>query len=320
MPKASVIITLCNKASYIKRAIESVQNQTVKDIEIIVVNDGSTDNGSDIVESINDKRIFLINQKNQGVSKARNRGVKESNSEFITFLDADDEWTKKHLEILLRLKEKFPEAGAYSSTYVICKAGKKFKKIKYKGIPSAPWNGILPNYFKTSIEGRSPVATGVVGIHKHIFLEMSGFDEYASQGEDLDLWARIATKYPMAFSWHIGAIYHMGAANRICSNIRPIRYHPLIINGKKAIRNHEIPLQILPVFREYIAKKEIEVAARNILAGDITTARKMIDQVETKRFYFEKFKCQIYSRLPPQIYKFINRCKFILRPLRIFEQ
>ena len=131
MPKASVIIPLYNKGPYIKRAIESIQNQTVKDIEIIVVNDGSTDNGPDIVESIKDKRIFLINQKNQGVGNALNRGVKESKSEFLTFLGADDEWTKRHLETLLRLKEKFPEAGAYSSTCLNCD-GKKLKKINIR--------------------------------------------------------------------------------------------------------------------------------------------------------------------------------------------
>jgi len=63
MPKASVIVTLYNKAPYIKRAIESIENQTIKDFEIIVVNDGSTDNGEDIVQSIKNERIFLINQK-----------------------------------------------------------------------------------------------------------------------------------------------------------------------------------------------------------------------------------------------------------------
>lgn len=317
MPKASVIITLYNKSPYIKRAIESVQNQTVRDIEIIVVNDGSTDNGPDIVENIEDKRIFLINQKNQGGASAANRGVKESSSKFITFLDADDEWTISHLETLLRLREKFPEAGACTQTYLTCKNGKKFIKNKYKNIPPAPWEGILPNYFKSEIEGTHPVATGVVGIPKDIFLEMSGFDENAYWGTDLNLWAKIAIKHPIAFSWNVGAIYHKDAANRLFSNLQPIRYHPMIINGKKAIKNNEIPSKILPYFKEYIAQKEIQIAARNILAGDMDTAKKMIDEVETKRFYFDKLKCQMYSRLPNNIYKFIHRWKFILRPLSI---
>jgi len=317
VPKASVIITLYNKGPYIKRAIESVQNQTVKDIEIIIINDGSTDNGLDIVESIKDKRIILINQKNQGVSNATNRGVKESKSEFIVFLDADDEWTKRHLETLLRLKKKFPEAGAYSSVYLICNDRGKLIKKKYKNIPPAPWEGILPNYFESEIEGAHPIATIVVGIPKDIFLEMSGFDEYAPTGMDLDLWARIAIKYPIAFSWDIGAIYHKEAADRICSNLQPIRYHPLIVSSKKAIRNNEIPSKILPYFKEYIAKKEIQISAINILAGDVKTAKTIINQVETKRFHLEKIKCKIYTRLPPVIFRYVRRWKFFLRPLNV---
>ena len=221
------------------------------------------------------------------------------------------------METLLRLKKKFPEAGAYSSAYFTCKNGKKFLKNKYKNIPPAPWEGILPNYFKSGIEGAHPIITIVVGIHKDIFLEMSGFDEYSFVGMDLDLWARIAIKYPIAFSWNIGAIYHMDATSRVCSNLQPIMYHPLSINGKKAIRNNEIPMNILPDFKEHSAKKEIQVAARNILAGDVISARKMIDEVETKRFYFDKQKCKMYCQLPNYIYKFINRWKFILRPLSI---
>lgn len=317
MPKASVIITLYNKGPHIKRAIESVQNQTESDIEIIVVNDGSTDNGPDIVKNIKDKRILFINQKNQGGASAANRGVKESSSNFMTFLDADDEWTKSHLETLFRLRKKFPEAGAYSQTYLTCRKGKKLLKNKYRSIPPPPWEGILPNYFKAEIKGAHPVATGVVGIPKDIFLEMSGFDEHAYWGTDLDLWAKIAIKYPIAFSWNIGAIYHRDAVNRLYKNLRPIKYHPILIKGKKAIKNNEIPSEILPFFKEYVAKKEIQVAARNILAGDVITARKMIDEIETKTFYFDKFKCQMYSRLPISIYKFIHRWKFIFRPLSI---
>ena len=319
MLEVSVIIPLYNKRLHIERAIRSVQNQTIDDFEIIVIDDGSTDDGVDIVKNIQDDRISLFCQENMGVSKARNNGVKKSKSNFITFLDADDEWTDNHLESLLRLRRKFPQAGAYTTTYIKKKKNKKIGKWNYKYIPPAPWEGILSNYFKSEIGGDHPMATGVVGIPKKIYLEFGGFDEKATLGEDLDLWARIALKYPIAFSWNIGTIYHIDADNRLCSKLEPIRYHPFIVNGKKAIRNNDVPLQILPYFQELIAKKEIQVAARNILAGDMNTARKMIDQVETTRFYFDKLKCQLYARLPDYIYKFIHRWKFFLHPLRILE-
>jgi len=317
MPKVSVIIALYNKEPYIERALVSIQNQTIDDIEIIVIDDGSTDGGPDIVKNIDDERISLFRQENKGVSNARNNGVEKSKSNFITFLDADDEWTNIHLETLLRLKKKFPHAGAYTTVCIKKDGTKKVRKLRYRFIPPPPWEGILPNYFKSEIEGAHPITTGAVGIPKKVFLEMGEFDEKAYQGEDLDIWAKIALKYPIAFSWDIGAIYHIDANNRLTENLKPIRYHPLIVNGKKAIRNNDVPLEILPDFKEFIAKKEIQIAARNILAGDVTTARKMIDQVETKRFYFDKFKCQMYSQLPIYIYKFIHRWRFILRPLDI---
>jgi len=317
MVKVSVIIPLFNKESYIERALRSVQNQTFNDFEVIVIDDGSTDGSVDVVESIDDDRIFLFSQENMGASIARNNGVKKSKSNFIAFLDADDEWKDGHLENLIRLKKKFPDAGAYSSSYLICNHRNKIINNKYRCIPPSPWEGILPNYFKSELEGAHPISSITVGIHKHVFLEMSGFDENAPQGEDLDLWAKIAIKYPIAFSWKVGAIYHMGAANRVCGIPQSIQYHPLVINGKRAIRNNEVPIDVLPYFKECIAKKEIQIIVRNILAGDRLTAKKMIDEVETKRFYFEKFKCRMYSHLPSYIYRFIHRWKFILRPLSI---
>ena len=90
----SVVIPLYNKEKYIKRAIESVLNQTFQKFEIIVVNDGSTDKSAEIVQNIKDPRIRLINQKNAGVSAARNRGIQEAKYEYIAFLDADDFWEK----------------------------------------------------------------------------------------------------------------------------------------------------------------------------------------------------------------------------------
>ena len=90
-PTVSVIIPLYNKGKYISRALESVFNQTYTDYEVIVVDDGSTDDGCEVVRRFSDKRLRLIQQTNKGPGAARNTGLRESCGKLLAFLDADDE-------------------------------------------------------------------------------------------------------------------------------------------------------------------------------------------------------------------------------------
>ena len=97
MPKFSIIIPVYNVEKYLKKCLDSVFNQTYKDYEVIVVNDGTKDNSMDIVK---DYDVKVINQKNQGLSAARNAGVKKATGEYLIFLDSDDYWEKDLLKEL----------------------------------------------------------------------------------------------------------------------------------------------------------------------------------------------------------------------------
>ena len=92
MPKVSVIIPLYNKGFIFKETLNSVLAQTFTDFEIVIVNDGSTDNSFEIASHFSDKRIKLLQQENKGVAAARNLGISAATAEFIAFLDADDYW------------------------------------------------------------------------------------------------------------------------------------------------------------------------------------------------------------------------------------
>ncbi len=216
MPKVSVVIPLYNKAPHISRTINSVLAQTVQDFEIVVVDDGSTDNGCQIVASYTDPRIRLIRQENQGVSAARNRGISEARSDFLAFLDADDEWGNDHLEVLLRLRENFPEAGAYSTAFIHVYSEGKIVPARIKKIPPAPWEGLIPDYFLSASFGEPPVCSSAVAIPREIFDTVGFFKVGEKMGEDLDMWGRVALHYPIAFSWKGVALYRLDSTARAC--------------------------------------------------------------------------------------------------------
>ncbi len=114
----SIIIPLYNKAHTIVRTLTSVMNQTYGNYEVIIVDDGSTDNGVQVIKThFFDSRIKIIRQNNRGVSMARNRGVEDALGEYIAFLDADDEWHSSYLAYIAKAISSFPDAG------MICTAG-----------------------------------------------------------------------------------------------------------------------------------------------------------------------------------------------------
>lgn len=110
LPTVSAVIALHNRADAVERAIRSVQNQTFTDWELIVVDDGSTDNSAAIIESMREPRLTLIRQQNKGFVEARNTGLRAAKSEILGFLDDDDEWLPLHLELGVRFLQAHPEA------------------------------------------------------------------------------------------------------------------------------------------------------------------------------------------------------------------
>lgn len=118
MPLLSIIIPLYNKEHCIRQTLFSILSQSYRDFEIVIVNDGSKDKSVDVVNSINDDRIRLINKENEGVSKTRNRGIKEAKGEWILFLDADDLMADNCLQALMELSIQFPDVNILSGNFI----------------------------------------------------------------------------------------------------------------------------------------------------------------------------------------------------------
>jgi glycosyltransferase involved in cell wall biosynthesis len=204
-PRFSVVIPLYNKAGHIVNTIKSVLAQNFRDFEIIVVDDGSTDGGADLVKSFNETKIRLFIQKNCGVSVARNRGVAESSAEFIAFLDADDEWYPWHLEEMESLIQKFPQYGLFSVAHDIIRNEKKYRPST--GVEEG-FCGVISNIFKTFGSGLSLINSSTACVNRKVFNQSGGFPVGITKGEDVYLWLKIGLSDGIAHSARSCAIYY----------------------------------------------------------------------------------------------------------------
>jgi len=304
MVLVSVVIPLYNKKNYIERTIRSVLMQTVEDFEMIIIDDGSVDGSVDVVKTFLDSRIRLIRQENHGVSAARNNGVRNSRADFIAFLDADDEWLADHLKTLLRLRKDYPYAGAFTTAYKILEPKGKIRSARYRAIPTNPKEGLIPHYFKSATLGDSPMNSSSVGIPKIVFNEFRGFPEGAWWGEDIDLFGKIALKYPIAFSWEWGAIYHWDASNRVCG--RPsLEPEPFVTTAQRVLSTEELTESVRKDLKEYSARKELYRAASHLYIGNKTKARDILKKTSTDYFKSRKYLLFIISKLPGSIIRLI---------------
>lgn len=205
----SIIIPLYNKAPYIEKALRSIQTQTFREFEVIVIDDGSTDDSFELANKLieefsnsTDSSPPLggfrgASQDNQGVSTARSNGVKLAKYPYICFLDADDWWASTFLEEMKVLIDEFPDAGIYGTNYYIVKNGNN--RTAPVGVSEEFKSGKI-DYCKVYAKTLCmPLWTGAVCIPKKIFDEEKGFKPNLKLGEDFDLWIRIALKYPVAF-------------------------------------------------------------------------------------------------------------------------
>ena len=213
-PYFSVVIPLYNKECHIKKTIESVLYQTFENFEIIVVNDGSQDDSIKIVESFQDYRITIINQRNKGVAVARNNGIKEAKSDYIAFLDADDLWLPNFLDTIHSMTINFPDAGMYATQYDKITNKGIHIPIKVKGLPTNDFVGYIDNYFRSILLSGAFISSSAVCVPKKIFKENNiWFPEGEKFGEDTHVWVRIPMLFEVVYNTKICGYYMIESEN-----------------------------------------------------------------------------------------------------------
>ncbi len=311
VPAVSVVIPLYNKAPYIARALNSVLAQTFQDIEVIVVDDGSTDDGAEVVRQFDDPRIRLIQQENRGVSAARNRGIEAARAELVAFLDADDEWLPGFVETVLRLRRKFPEAGVYATAISTAHNG-TIKHSRYRSVPSPNWEGMITDYFRSLICGDCVLCSSSVAIPRDILQEMNGFITGAKWGEDLDLWGRIGLRYPIGFSALYCSVIHVTSksSEKIYSRVTITRENPFIKSARTAIKGKTDIIADRRYLMLYLEKIIIESAIYNVILGRKDESKEILGKCNSKAFFLTKISLNICYAMPECVIKMLNNVPY----------
>ncbi|MFW0737010.1 glycosyltransferase family 2 protein [Flavobacterium sp. T12S277] len=297
----SVVIPLYNKADYIENTIKSILDQTFTDYEIIVVNDGCTDNSMAKVEAFDDSRIQLYSQKNQGASMARNLGIEKAKYDHIALLDADDLWMPNHLETLKTLIQKFPDAGIFASSYELVFSNGKNYTPKFKGI-ATDFKGIIPDYFETSIP--YPIATSSsIVIPKHIFKKLGDFKPGISSGQDVDMWIRIASQYPVALSNKVTASYLHYIENSLSKT-------PILEKKLKDFNDYKQLEENNPSLKKYLDLYRIEYALQYKIAGERKKSKELYKNILKENI---SLKTKVIYFLPRYILVILLKIKKLLR-------
>src|SRR5690606_9312306 len=191
---------------FIEDTIKSVLNQTFQDFEIIIVDDGSTDDSFKIASSFQFEKIKLLKQENQGVSIARNNGVDYATSKYIALLDADDLWRDNHLIELKKQIDLFPDAGLYCNNYEI--------KLHENYIRQTTYNFkktneciVVNDFFASNIIDCIPTSSSSAFL-KSSFNKIGGYNTSVKSGQDTDLWIRFGLNYDVGFNPAITMTYN----------------------------------------------------------------------------------------------------------------
>lgn len=195
IPYFSIVVSVYNKEKHIAKTLNSVLSQTFSDFEVIVVNDGSTDNSLSLINSFTDERLLCITQPNQGASACRNHGLKLAKGHYIALLDGDDYWDNVYLQTMYDATIKHPEENVFA-TAVAEVFKHKTVPVTYSFTPTSKISTI--DYFKSS--HIYTVLTSSSIVFKKSVLETIGFfNPNIVSGQDIDYWIRIGLHYQIVF-------------------------------------------------------------------------------------------------------------------------
>ena len=264
--KFSYVIPLYNKAAFVGSAVASVLAQTVQPFEIIVVDDGSTDEGAQIVRSIGDPRIRVIQQPNAGVSAARNRGIGMARGDWVVFLDADDWQHPELLAMLARAHEAVPAANMLAGGFRLIRS-RDAATVEPWPLPKTCAIERVDDMRARWMHGGS-LCTGSIAVKTSLLQQMQPcFEVGEGCGEDLDLWFRVADETPVALV-DAPLLGYRVLPNSLSSHHNGNVLSPYLARMRERALNGTLPAKHRASALWFVAQQEVTLARQALMYGD----------------------------------------------------
>lgn len=304
--KVSVIIPVYNVEKYIGETIESVINQTYRNIEIITVNDGSTDGSLSILQEYagKDSRIHIVDQKNKGLSGARNSGLAAATGEYLCIFDADDIMLPEKIATQVAYLEEYSDIDFVYSNIIHFIDGEKTERVL--SIPK-----ISKNPYKELLCGNFINPNSIL-MRKEVYERYGGFDESLRSAEDWDYWLKLA-KNGVAFGHQDAFLTRYRVRNTSLSMDSVTMYETALRVLEK--QKQEISPEFQPILNKQIKKRELRLGVAYLKSGAREQAYQFLQKsLVGKMFYYGNVI--IPQKLLQNIYLLVRRLKFFINSNR----
>jgi glycosyltransferase involved in cell wall biosynthesis len=284
MAKVAVIVPLYNKGAHIARAMDSIVAQTYQDLEVIVVDDGSTDDGPEIVARYEDPRIRMVRQENAGAGAARNRGVDLSGAPLLAFLDADDEWLPGFLQVCIDALDRNRDCDVcITSHYEGPKREDVTSVLEELGLRSGVWSLPLDANIAALESGRAPMFTVALVCRRTAFVRCGGFYDQlrVSCGEDTYLWLQFIVNCRIAMVLEPLAWYHSEESGLALLRKDPQVLQPYLYDAVTLLRS--CPEVHRSLLQKYLTMRADLRLSELCLAGDSASARRLLHALPSLR-------------------------------------
>ncbi len=293
-PRISVVIPLYNKADYILEAVESVLAQDPPALEVLVIDDGSTDDGLSRLGCIHDQRLRCISKENGGVSAARNMGIELSKGEFIAFLDADDLYLPGYLSEISKLIHQYPSASLWATGYFCAwPDGKRQECVLL--MPEKV--GCIDDFYEKWVR-KSFMCTDSIVVSR-LSLGRLGrcFPVGETLGEDQDLWFRLAESGMVAYSAKALVQYRMDVPSSATNRKMPSDPLPCYIRLAERLNSGSVPEILRTGAKRLLSSHFINVARAASLAGQHSKAVELLANPRSRANFFYWLRSWVFIQV-----------------------